>query len=146
MTSRPLLLLATALCLLASCKPAQPPKITATETGKSGPGAQTIKGGNVTLTLSADGKPLSYTIGNGSNLLREGDRGLGFYMTVGAAPKVKTIPFVSAESKDGKLILMAEDKTRVTLAVNAGDRFISFRLEKIELIVRNGICFSYGTR
>jgi len=127
-----LLLLTAGICLLASCKPAQPPKVTATETGKSGPGAQTIKGGNVTLTLSADGKPLSYTIGNSSNLLREGDRGLGFYMTVGAAPKVKTIPFVSAESKDGKLILMAEDKTRVTLAVNAGDRFISFRLEKIE--------------
>jgi hypothetical protein len=132
MTTRALLLLATALCLLASCKPAQPPKITATETGKSGPGAQTIKGGNVTLTLSADGKPLSYTIGNGSNLLREGDPGPGFYMTAGAAPDVKTIPFVSSESKDGKLILTAGDKTRVTLAVNAGDRFISFRLEKIE--------------
>jgi hypothetical protein len=53
-------------------------------------------------------------------------------MTAGAAPDVKTIPFVSSESKDGKLILTAGDKTRVTLAVNAGDRFISFRLEKIE--------------
>ncbi|MEN9468962.1 MAG: hypothetical protein RL630_695, partial [Verrucomicrobiota bacterium] len=133
MIKNPLLLLGTAgVLLLASCKPAQPPKVTATESGKSGLGAQTIKGGNVTLSLSADGKPLSYTIRNGSNLLRPNDAGPGFYLTTGTGAEEKTIPFTSAESKDGKLILTAEDKTRVTLAVNAGDRYIPFRLEKIE--------------
>ncbi|MFM8981566.1 MAG: hypothetical protein ACKOLA_01430, partial [Spartobacteria bacterium] len=133
MIKNPLLLLGTAgLLLLASCKPSPPPKITATDTGKSGPGAQTIKGGNVTFSLSAEGKPVSYTIGNGTDLLRSHDRGPGFYMTTGTGAAEKTIPFVSSESQDGKLILTAEDKTRVTLAVNAGDRFISFRLEKIE--------------
>jgi hypothetical protein len=129
---RSLLMLAAGLLLLASCKPSPPPKVTATDTGKSGPGAQTIKGGNVTLSLSADGKPVSYTIGNGTNLLRPNDPGPGFYMTTGTGAEEKTIPFVSSESKDGKLILTAGDKTRVTLAANAGDRFISFRLEKIE--------------
>ena len=134
MKTNPLLLLAAAgLCLLSACKPPAPPqKITATATGKDGSGAQTIKGGNVTLMLSADAKPLSYTVGNGTNLLREGNFGPGFFMTTGTGAEQKTIPFVSSESKDGKLILTAGDKTRVTLAVNAGDRFISFRLEKIE--------------
>ena len=132
MTTRSLLLLTAGLCLLSACKPTQSPKITATGTGKSGPGAQTIQGGNVTLSLSADAKPVSYTIGNGTNLLRPNDSGSGFYLTTGTGADEKTIPFVSSESKDGKLILTAEDKTRVTLAVNAGDRFISFRLEKIE--------------
>ncbi|MFM8982455.1 MAG: hypothetical protein ACKOLA_06020, partial [Spartobacteria bacterium] len=127
-----LLLASAGIFLLASCKPPVPPKITATDTGKSGLGAQTIKGGTVTLMLSADAKPVSYTIGNGTNLLRPNDPGPGFYMTTGTGAEEKTIPFVSSESKDGKLILTAEDKTRVTLAVNAGDRFISFRLEKIE--------------
>ena len=129
----PLLLLSTAaLLLLASCKPSPPPKITATDTGKSGPGAQTIKGGNVTFMLSAEGKPLSYTIGNSTNLLFPDNFGPGFYLTTGTGAEEKTIPFVSSESKDGNLILTAEDKTRVTIAVNAGDRFISFRLENIE--------------
>ena len=126
------LLLVAGLFLFASCKPAEPPKITATDTGKSGPGAQTIKGGNVTFSLSADGKPVSYTIGNGTNLLRANDTGPGFYMTTGTGAEDKTIAFASADSKEGKLILTAADKTRVTFAVNAGDRFISFRLENIE--------------
>ena len=129
---RSLLLLTAGLCLLASCKPTHPSKITATDTAKSGLGAQTIKGGNVTFTLTAEGKPLSYTIGNGSNLVRSNDAGPGFYLSTGSGAGEKAIPFVSSESKDGKLILTAGDKTRVTLAVNAGDRFISFRLEKIE--------------
>ena len=129
---RSLLLLTAALCLLSACKASVPPKITATDTGESGPGAQTIKAGNATLLLSADAKPLSYTIGDGENLLRPDAGGPGFYLSTGTGAAAKTIPFVSSESKDGKLILTAEDNTRVTLAVNAGDRFISFRLEKIE--------------
>ena len=137
MNHRTFLLLATGLLLLTSCKPSPPPKITATDTGKSGSGPQTIRGGNVTFSLSAEGKPLSYTIGNGTDLLRSYDRGPGFYMTTGTGAEEKTIPFTSSESKDGKLILTAEDKTRVTLAVNAGDRFISFRLEKIEDVPKN---------
>ena len=133
MIKNPLLLLGAAgLLLLASCKPSPPPKVTATDTGKSGPGAQTIKGGNVTFMLSAEGKPLSYTIGNSTNLLFPDNFGPGFYLTTGTGAEEKTIPFVSSESKDGNLILTAEDKTRVTIAVNAGDRFISFRLENIE--------------
>ena len=49
---RSLLILAAGLFLLAACKPPTPPqKITATDTGKDGSGAQTIKGGNVTLSL-----------------------------------------------------------------------------------------------
>ncbi|MEN9470633.1 MAG: hypothetical protein RL630_2366, partial [Verrucomicrobiota bacterium] len=127
-----ILFLSVGLFVLSSCKPTQPPKITGTETGKSGMGAQTIQGGNVTLTLSAEGKPLTCTIGNGSNLLRPNDGGPGFYLTTGTGAEEKTIPFISSESKDGKLILTAQDKTRLTLAVNAGDRHISFRLEKIE--------------
>ena len=66
--NRPLLLLSTGLFLLASCKPPEPSKITATDTSKSGLEPQTIKGGDVTMTFSADGKPLTYTRGNGSNL------------------------------------------------------------------------------
>jgi len=129
----PLLLLATSgLLLLASCQPPETPKVTATDTGKSGPGSQTIKGGDVTMTLSAEGKPLSFTRGNGSNLINTKNPGLGFYMTTGTGPDEKTIPFTSVESKDGKLILTAADKTRATLAVNAGNSHISFRLEKIE--------------
>ena len=100
--------------------------------GKPGPGVQTIRGGEVTFMLSAAGKPISYVIGNGSNLLLPNNAGSGFYLTTGAGPHVNTIPFVSSESKDGKLILTAVDKTRVTLAVNTGDRYISFNLETIE--------------
>ena len=51
---RTLLLLAAGLFLLASCKPPEPPKITATDTGKSGPGGQTIKGGDVTIIKGVD--------------------------------------------------------------------------------------------
>ena len=134
-TSMNLLLLpflVSGLFLLTSFIAVASPKITATDTGESGPGAQTIKGGDVTLLLSADAKPLSYTISDGENLLRPDAGGPGFYLTTGTGAEEKTIPFVSSESKDGQLILTAEDKTRVTLAVNAGDRFISFRLEKIE--------------
>lgn len=113
-------------------QPSATSKIAATDTGKPGPGAQTIRGEEVKFLLSAAGKPLSYTIGNGTNLLRPNDAGPGFFLTAGSGAQEKAIPFVSAESKDGKLILTAEDKTRVTLAANAGDRYISFRLEKIE--------------
>jgi hypothetical protein len=147
------LLLAAGLFLLASCKPPVPPKITATDTGKSGPGPQTIKGGNVTFLLSADAKPVSYTIGNGTNLMRPSYPGPGFYLTTGTGAAEKTIPFVSSESKDGKLVLMAEDKTRVTLVVNAGERFISFRLVKIEDAPKDSnptlnftINFQYGVK
>ena len=129
---RTLLLLAAGLFLLASCKPPEPPKITATDTGKSGTGGQTIKGGDVTMTFSADGKPLTFTRGNGSNLINTKDPGKGFYMTTGSGPDEKIIPFTSLESQDGKLILTAADNTRATLAVNAGNSHISFRLEKME--------------
>ena len=132
MNLRYLTLLASGLVLLSACKPAPTPKITATETGQSGEGGQTIRGGNVTFSLSAEGKPLSYTIGNGTNLLRPDNTGPGFYLISGNSTATKKVRFVSSESQDGKLILTAEDKTRVTFAVNAGDRFISFRLEKIE--------------
>ncbi|NBS53248.1 MAG: hypothetical protein EBS96_11685, partial [Spartobacteria bacterium] len=131
---RTLLLLAAGLFLLASCKPPEPPKVTATDTGKSGPGGQTIKGGDVTMSFSADGKPLTFTRGNGSNLINTKDPGKGFYMTTGSGPDEKIIPFTSLESQDGKLILTAADSTRATLAVNAGNSHISFRLEKIENI------------
>jgi hypothetical protein len=107
-----------------------PWKISATDTGKPGPGAQTIRGGNVTLSLSAEGKPLSYTIGTGSNLLLPNNAGPGFYLTTGTGAAEKT--FISSESKDGKLILTAADQTRVTLVANAGERYISFTLESIE--------------
>ena len=126
------LLLTAGLFLLPACKPPVPPKVNATDTGKSGPGAQTIKGGDVTMSFSADGKPLSFTRGNGTNLINTQNPGQGFYMTTGSGPDEKIIPFTSLESKDGKLILTAADKTRVTLAVNAGNSYISFRLEKIE--------------
>ena len=43
----------------------------------------------------------------------------------------------SLESQDGKLILTAEDKTRATLAVNAGRRHISFRLVKLENVPKD---------
>ena len=106
--------------------------LTATSTGTSGPGAQTIKGGDVTLTLAPDGRPLSYTQGGGPNLLREQDSGQGFFLTTGMAPNEKNVGFTALESKDGKLIFAAADNTRVTLAVNAGNRHISFNLERIE--------------
>lgn len=136
----PLLIIA-ALFLLVSCKPPEPPEpseppklpqINATETGKSGLGGQTIKGGDVTMTFSADGKPLTFTRGNGSNLINTQNPGMGFYLTTGSGPDEKIIPFTSLESQDGKLILTAADNTRATLAVNAGNSHISFRLEKIE--------------
>ena len=80
----PLLLLATAgLLLLPSCKPPEPPKITSTDTGKSGSGGQTIKGGDVTMSFAPDGKPLSFTQGNSSNMLHPKNPGPGFYMTTG---------------------------------------------------------------
>lgn len=131
------LLLVTGLFLLSSCKPSQPSKITATDTGKPGPGAQTIKGGDVTFTLAADGKPLTYTRGNSTNLLSPRNPSPGFYMTTGSGPEEKTIPFISAESKHDKLILTAADKTRATLAVNAGQNYFSFRLEKLENVPKD---------
>jgi hypothetical protein len=136
----PLLIIA-ALFLLVSCKPPEPPEpseppkppqINATETGKSGLGGQTIKGGDVTMTFSADGKPLTFTRGNRSNLINTQNPGMGFYLTTGSGPDEKIIPFTSLESQDGKLILTAADNTRATLAVNAGNSHISFHLEKIE--------------
>jgi hypothetical protein len=137
MKTKTLLLLAAGVFLLPSCKPPEPPKITATETGKSGPGAQTIKGGNVTLTFAADGKPLAYARGNATNILNPKDPGPGFYMTTGSGAEEKTIPFTSIESKDGKLILTADDKTRATLAVNAGPNYFSFRLEQLENVPKD---------
>jgi hypothetical protein len=113
-------------------KPAGPPKIFATDTGKSGPGAQTIKSGDVTMSFTADGKPLSFTRGKGANLINTANPGPGFYMTIGSGPDEITIPFTSFESRDGKLILTAADNTRATLAVNARDRHISFQLEALE--------------
>ncbi len=137
MILRALLVLTTGLFVLSSCKPPEPPKITATDSGKSGPGGQTIKGGDVTMSFAPDGKPLSFTRGNSTNLLNPKDPGPGFYMTTGSGAEEKTIPFTSLESKDGKLILTADDKTRATLAVNAGRRHISFRLEKLENVPKD---------
>ena len=90
-----LLLATAALCIFPSCKPPEPPKITSTDTGKSGPGGQTIKGGDVTLSFAPDGKPLTFTRGNSTNLLNPKDPGPGFYMTTGAGAEEKTIPFTN---------------------------------------------------
>ena len=130
-------LLSVSLLLLSACKPAEPPKIVATDTGKSGPGAQTIKGGNVTMTFGADGKPLSYTRGNGSNLINTADPGPGFVLTTGAGPTEKKVPLSSLESQNGKLIATGADNSSVTFAVNAGINYISFRIERIENIPEN---------
>lgn len=127
-----LLLLAAGIFLLPACKPPVSPKINATDTGKNGPGAQTIKGGDVTMSFSADGKPVSFTRGNGTNLINTQNPGKGFYLTTGAPPDEKTIPITSLESKDGNLILTAADESRFTLAVNAGNSYISLRLLKVE--------------
>ena len=132
MSQRLFSLILSGIFFLGFCKAAIPSHITATETGLEGPGPQTIKGGNVIFSLAADAKPLSYTIGDGENLLFPNNSGPGFFLTTGSGPNATTVPFVSAESKDGKLILTAEDQTRVILAVNAGDRYISFNLENIE--------------
>ena len=94
-------LLSVGLLLLSACKPAEPPKIVATDTGKSGPGAQTIKGGDVTMTFGADGKPLSYTRGNGSNLINTADPGPGFVLTTGAGTTEKKSRFLPWNLKMG---------------------------------------------
>jgi len=64
-----------------------PSKITATDTGKPGPGAQTIKGGNVTLTLSVDSKPLSCIRENSTNLFNTKEMSHLYAHRFGAATK-----------------------------------------------------------
>lgn len=116
-------------------KPAGQPKILATETGNSGPGAQTINGGDVIMTFGADGKPLSFTRGSGENLIRTADPGPGFILTYGRGASEKIVPLTSLESKDGNLIASAgPDQARVTFAVTAGPSHIAFQIKQIENI------------
>jgi hypothetical protein len=116
-------------------QPVVPPKIVATDTGKSGPGAQTITGGDVIMTFGADGKPLSYTRGSGENLIKKTDPGAGFVLTYGTGTSEKIVPLSSLESKDGKLIASAgPDQARVILAVTTGPSHIAFRITQIENI------------
>jgi hypothetical protein len=120
---------------VVASKPAGPPKILATDTGKSGPGAQTITGGDVIMTFGADGKPLSFTRGKGANLIRTNDPGPGFILTYGAGEAAKTVPLTSLESKDGNLIASAgPDQASVTLAVTTGPTHIAFQIRKFENI------------
>jgi hypothetical protein len=112
----------------AAHAPADHPAIVATATGESGPGGQTITGGNVRMILSAEGTPLAFMRGKGANLINAKNPGLGFFLTTGSPPDEKTIPIASLESKDGRLSLTAADGSRFTLAVNAGNSHISFQL------------------
>jgi len=109
------------------------PKIVATATGKSGSGGQTITGGEVVLQFAADGKPLSFTRGDGPNLVRQSDPGPGFFLTYGTGAAETTLPLTSLESKDGDLIASAgPDTPRFTLAVIAGSTHIGFRIKQVE--------------
>lgn len=87
---------------------------------------QTIKGGDVTMKLGGGGKPLSFTRGNGGNLINTADPSPELYLTTLSGSEEKTIPIIFVESKNGKLIAIAADGTRVTFAVNAGQAHISF--------------------
>ena len=119
----------------ADNKPAGLPKIVATATGTSGPGAQTITGGDVVMTFGGNGKPLSFTRGNGPNMVNKADPGPGFFLTSGTGALETTIPLTSLESKDSTLIASAgPDKPRVTFAVTAGPAHIGFRIKQVENI------------
>jgi len=87
---------------------------------------QTIKGGDVTMKFGAGSKPLSFTRGNGGNLINTADPSPGLYLTTLSGSEDKTVPIIFVESKNGKLIATAADGTRVTFAVNAGQAHISF--------------------
>lgn len=84
------------------------------------------------MSFAPDGKPVSFTRGNGTNLINTTNAGPGFYLTTGSGTDEKTIPFTSLESKDARMLLTTADNTCVTLSVNAGQSHISFRIEKIE--------------
>lgn len=125
---------AVALLFIAAPQaPAGVPAIVASETGMSGPGAQRITGGEVVMTFGADGKPLSFTRGNGPNLIRQADPGPGFVLTYGSGDAATTLPLTSLESKDNHLIASAgPDTPRVTFAVTAGQTHIGFRIKNVE--------------
>lgn len=121
------------LCAAASQAPAAPPTIVATNTGASGPGGQTITGGDVVMTFGANGKPLSFTRGTGPNLIRTVDPGPGFVLTYGTGDAATTLPLTTLESKDNRLIASAgPDKPRVTFAVTTGQTHIGFRIVNVE--------------
>jgi hypothetical protein len=112
---------------------AGPPTIVASATGESGPGDQTITGGDVVMTFGPDGKPLSFTRGKGPNLIRKADPGPGFVLTYGTGTSATALPLTSLESKGNLLIASAgPDKPRVTFAVSAGQTHIGFRIVNVE--------------
>ena len=121
------------LCVAAPQAPAGAPTIVATATGESGPGGQTITGGDVVMTFNANGKPLSFTRGQGPNLIRTADPGPGFFLTYGTGSAATTLPLSALESRDNCLIASAgADTPRVTFAITAGQTHIGFRIVSIE--------------
>ncbi|MFM8493933.1 MAG: hypothetical protein ACKOEM_00205 [Planctomycetia bacterium] len=121
------------LLVTAPQAPAGVPAIVASETGLSGPGAQRITGGEVVMTFAADGKPLSFTRGEGPDLIRNADPGPGFVLTYGTGTSATTLPLTSLESKGNFLIASAgPDTPRVTFAVTAGQTHIGFRIVDVE--------------
>ncbi len=113
--------------------PADPPRIVATATGTSGPGGQTITGGDVVMTFGGDGTPLSFTRRMGPNLIRQAEPGPGFFLTSGTGDSATTLRLDSLESRGDELIASAGPGTpRVTFAVTAGQTHIGFRIVSVE--------------
>ena len=101
-----------------------------------------IKGGEISMSFSADGKPLSLARADGQNLIRVEDPGDGFYLLTGTIKQ----RLANLEFKDGKLIASVKpgQMPRVTFAVSAGLKHIAFRIERLEGIpARNNsqLCF-----
>jgi hypothetical protein len=107
--------------------------IVASATDSSGPGAQTITGGDVVMTFDADGNPLSFTRGGGKNLIRKADPGRGFFLTYGTGSTATVRPLSSLESRDGSLVASAGPAgPRVAFRVTAGRTHIGFRITSVE--------------
>lgn len=99
-----------------------------------------ISSGKMSLKFASDGKPKSFKAGD-RELLNEQEPGPGLELKGFAFNKVSPTSFLFKELKfDGKqLVASIGDKIRVTFDVKATDRYITFKINRVEGVPKSNL-------
>lgn len=96
--------------------------------------------GRVVLKFASDGRPKSFKADN-KELLNEGDPGPGFELKGFAFNEGRPVsfPFKDLRWQGKQLVASINDEIRITFDVNATDRYITFRISRVEGVPKKNL-------